>query len=73
MANSAIIDANAVVADFNFLGSINDRAPHDTAIAPIAAVNAKIVVLLSLANDDDATRTAKQAETPVTAFKARLT
>ena len=72
-ANIAITDDNAIVADFNLSVLINDRAPNATDIAPIAAVNAKIVDLLSLANDDDATSTAKQAEIPVTAFKARLT
>ena len=72
-ANIAITDDNAIVADFNLSVLINYRAPNATDIAPIAAVNAKIVVLLSLANDDDATSNAKQAEIPAIAFKARLT
>ena len=72
-ANIAITDFNAVVADCNLSGSMNDNAPNDTAIAPIAAVNARIFALLSFANAVDATSNAKQAETPAIAFKARLT
>ena len=73
IANIVITDDSAIVADCSFLGSINDSTPNDTLIAPIAAVNAKILDLLSLANPDDATSNAKQAETPAIAFKARLT
>ena len=74
-ANVAITDVNAVVADFNFSGLINDSTPNDTLIAPIAAVNAKILDLISVfpANPDDATSNAKQAEIPAIDFKARLT
>ena len=52
---------------------MNDNAPNDIAIAPIAAVNARMFALLSLAKPDDATSNAKHAETPAIAFKARLT